>query len=141
MSAGTLRGRIATVIGAGLIVAAGCSNPSSPSPNPPAVAGMWTGTARLPNPYSSTMNLQQSGTAVSGTLRVAGSMGDTLLTGTITTDSRTLGWQVNHGCEIWSGTLSIDDGSQSMNGPVRIDRTGCAPARNSESGTLELGKR
>ena len=140
MSAGTFRGCFAAVIGAGLLVAAGCDNPSGPSQNAVALAGTWQGSALLPNGFSATMNLQQNGSAVSGTLRIAGVMGETPLTGTFTTSTRIMSWQVNDGCEIWTGTLTVASGSREMDGPLQINRTGCVPAQNSGSGTLRLDK-
>lgn len=140
MSARVLRGRIAAVVGAALLAAAGCDNPSGPSQNALALAGTWQGSALLPNGFGATMTLQQNGAAVSGTLRIAGVMGETPLTGTVTNSTRTMTWQVNYGCEIWTGTLTVASGSREMDGPLQTNRTGCVPAENSGSGTLTLDK-
>jgi len=129
-------------LGAVLLVAAGCSSPASPSGSGSSLAvnGSWTGTALLPNAYTATMTLQQTGTAVTGTLRIFGVTPALPITGTVASGNRTFTWQMNDGCEVWSGTLTVASGNSDMNGPLTINRTGCVPARSSGAGTLSMDK-
>jgi hypothetical protein len=139
MSTRTLRRGIAALLGVGVFAAVGCGgSPASPSgQSAVAVNGSWTGTAILPNAYSTTMTLQQSGSDVSGTMRIAGALNGPI-TGTVPSGTRTFLWRANHDCEVWSGTLTVDGSGNAMQGPLTIDRTGCVPATSSGSGTLNL---
>jgi len=134
--------RAAVLLGGVLSLAAGCSSPASPSGSGSsfAVNGSWTGTALLPNAYTTTMTLQQTGMSVTGTMRIAGVIGTSPITGTVASGNRTFTWQVNSGCEVWSGTLTVASGNSEMKGPLTINRTGCIPARSSGSGTLSMDK-
>lgn len=102
------------------------------------VAGAWQGTARLPNAYTTTMNLQQTGSGVTGSMTVVGSIVGRTVTGQVDATDRTFMWAVSRNCEIWGGVLSIDAAGQAMSGPVLIDRTGCQPAQSNGSGTLSM---
>jgi hypothetical protein len=138
----TFRNRLAVPLGVVVLAAVGCGgNPAGPSEPSLEVAGRRVGTAILPNGYSATLNLEQSGSAVSGTMRIAGVMGETPITGNVASGDRTLAWKVSYGCEVWTGTLNIDGSVQQMSGPLEIDRTGCQPAQRNGSGTLSVDRR
>jgi hypothetical protein len=134
------RNRLAVPLGFVVLAAVGCSNPAGPSETSLDVAGNWVGTAALPNGYTASLGLQQNGAAVSGTMRIAGVMGETPITGSVASNDRTFKWKVNRNCEVWTGTLSIDGSVQQMSGPLAIDRTGCQPAQSNGSGTLSVGR-
>lgn len=137
-----LRHRLLPALGAALLTAAGCSdsNPGGPS-SALAVSGSWSGSALLPNGFTATLTLQQTGTSVTGTMRIAGVMGESPITGTVAPGNRTFTWQVNYNCEIWSGVLTVASNNREMDGPLSINRSGCVPAQSSSSGTLSLDKR
>ena len=69
------------------------------------VAGTWQGTALLPNAFSTTMSLTQTGSSVTGTMRISGAFIDQPLTGTLDATDRTLAWGVVDGCELWGGDI------------------------------------
>jgi hypothetical protein len=115
----TFRNRLAVPLGVVVLAAVGCGG----------------------NPAGPTLNLEQSGSAVSGTMRIAGVMGETPITGNVASGDRTLAWKVSYGCEVWTGTLNIDGSVQQMSGPLEIDRTGCQPAQRNGSGTLSVDRR
>jgi hypothetical protein len=131
-------GRFVVPLGAILLAGAGCSSPTGSSEAAVDVAGSWVGTVQLPNPYSATLSLQQSGASVSGTMRIAGVMKETPLTGSVSSSDRTLAWTVNRSCEAWTGRLTIDGSGRHMDGQLAIDRTGCQPAQSNETGTLSV---
>ena len=118
---------------AGLV---GCSNSSGPGSFD--VSGHWTGIASLPNGRSTSADLQQTGTAASGTMTVAGAFVSTALTGQVSSQNRTLTWTLMRGCEVWGGVATVTADGGKMSGPVDIDRSGCQPAQSDGSGTLTL---
>jgi len=137
----TLRYRFVAPMGAMLLAAAGCSSPTSPSGQSTlSVAGSWVGTAHLPNAYDAILSLQQNGSAVSGTMRITGAVGDSPLTGTITPNDRTFTWRVNYDCQVWTGVLTIAADGREMDGPLEFDRSGCVPALSNGSGALSLSE-
>ena len=121
-----------------LVALIGCGDSGGPSAV--GVTGDWTGTMTLPNAYSTTATLQETGTAVSGTMRVAGSFTDQPLTGQVDGQTRAMSWTVLRGCETWSGVLTLAPGGDQMSGPVLIDRTGCQPVQPNGSGSLSLSR-
>jgi len=135
--------RLAVSIGVAALLTGACgSSPSAPSPSQAtSVAGTWDGTTLLPNAYSTTLTLQQSGGSVSGRMRIAGVMGESPITGTVASGGRTLTWRVNYNCEVWTGDLALDGGGLRLEGLLFVDRRGCVPARSSGSGNLTLEKR
>jgi hypothetical protein len=126
---------------AALAVAAGCSNnPAGPSGGGTTVAGTWSGSALLPNGFSTRMTLQQTNTAVTGTMTLSGSYVDQLLTGTYAPSTRTFNWSVNDGCERWSGQLTLDAAGSRLSGTIAMDGRGCVPQIADASGTLTFDK-
>ncbi len=120
------------------IPAIGCSDndPTAPSLN---IAGAWSGSASLPNTTSAGFTLQQTGSTISGTMRVSSAFPQGLtLTGTVDGSGRTFTWAVARGCEVWGGVLNIGAGNTQMNGAVVINRTGCQPAQSNGSGTVTV---
>ena len=103
------------------------------------VSGDWSGVASFASGFTARMNLTQTGTAVTGTMTVAGGFIDAPVTGTVEPDGRRLAWAVLDGCEAWGGTLDLDGTGESMEGPILIDYTGCASGTNT-SGTLRLSR-
>lgn len=136
----TFRNLFIAPMGLVLLAAIACGSPASPSSPTLSVAGSWAGTAELPNPYSATMSLQQTGSAVSGTMRIAGATAQVPVTGTVNSGDRTFTWRANYNCEVWSGVLTIAGSAGTMNGPLTYDRSGCTPALSNGSGTLSLNK-
>ena len=118
---------------AGLV---GCSNSSGPGSFD--VSGHWTGVASLPNGRSTSADLQQTGTAASGTMTVSGAFLNTALTGQVSSQNRTLTWSLMRGCEVWSGVATVTADGGNMSGPVSIDRSGCQPAQSDGGGALSL---
>jgi hypothetical protein len=111
-------------------VGTACSDTTGPESG---VAGDWLGTAVLPNGFTTSMSLTQSGSNVSGSMSVAGSFRDRPLTGTV--EQGRLAWTVLDGCEVWAGTLAL--AGDAMSGPVLVDMTGCSAGSNA-SGTISL---
>lgn len=103
------------------------------------LTGSWTGTITLPNGYTTSMNLSQTSTNVSGTMTIAGSFVNRNVTGTVDGDTRGFAWAVLKDCEVWGGVLTVDAEGSSMEGPVLVDRSGCVGQSN-VSGTLRLSK-
>ncbi len=102
------------------------------------LSGEWSGVMSFNSGFTTYATLDQTGGAVSGTLRTsAGFINGEPLTGTVSQADRTFTWAVGHGCELWSGVLTIDAGGASMTGPILVDKTGCSSGSNS-SGTLSL---
>lgn len=132
------RGRFVAPLGALLLAGAGCTSPTGPSEPAVVVAGAWVGTATLPNAYSASLSLQQNGASVSGSMRIAGVMKETPLTGSVSSGDRTLAWTVNRSCEVWTGRLVVDGAGQHMDGQLAIDRTGCQPAQSNGTGRLSV---
>ena len=101
------------------------------------LTGTWTGTVTLPNGYTTSMNLSQTSTNVSGTMTIAGSFVNRNVTGTVDADTRGFAWAVLKDCEVWGGVLTVSGDGSSMEGPVLLDRTGCVGQSN-VSGMLRL---
>jgi len=121
---------------------AGCSDDDDPGAvDTLNVSGRWSGGATLPNPRSTVMTLQQSGSGVSGQMSVSGSFPQGLpVTGTIDVASRTVTWAVARDCEVWGGVLTVSGDRRQMSGPLVINRSGCQPAQSNGSGNLTLNR-
>lgn len=117
-----------------LVVAACGTGPDSID-----LGGTWHGTALLPNAYSTTFTVIQSGTTISGNITIAGVL-DENWAGTFHENTLTATWSAQAGCEAWSGTFTVDPEGADMSGPVHADYSGCSPARNDDSGTISLSK-
>ena len=72
----------------------GCDLTASDTPD---LAGLWTGSALLPNGFSASADLSQSGTTVGGTLRISGVFNPTDFSGDID-DLGRLSWTLQSGC-------------------------------------------
>lgn len=102
------------------------------------IAGSWSGVASFPSGFSTSMTLQQNGTAISGQMRTtAGFAGGLPIIGDLNSDDRTFTWSVGRTCETWSGTLTISDDENEMTGPILVDRSGCQGQSNA-NGSLRL---
>jgi hypothetical protein len=123
-----------------VLLATACSSSTSPTPSQVSVAGTWYGTALLPNAYDASTTLQQTGTSVSGSMRITGVGNSLAFTGTLPAGSQTLSWRFNRDCEVWTGDLLVDSTARHMEGALHYDTSGCVPAKNSGSGTLSLDK-
>jgi hypothetical protein len=113
-----------------MAVGTACSDSTGPESG---VAGDWLGTAVLPNGFTTSMSLTQSGSNVSGIMSVAGSFRERTLTGSM--EGTRLAWTVLDGCEVWAGTLTL--AGDAMSGPVLVDMSGCSAGSNA-SGTVSL---
>lgn len=102
------------------------------------LAGTWTGTALLPNAYTTTLQLTQSGSTIGGTISIAGVLNQPLAA-TLNDAARTLDWTAYDGCEEWSGTFTVASDGASMSGPVLNDLTGC-PSGSNSSGTISVSR-
>ena len=111
----------------------GCDLTASDTPD---LAGLWTGSALLPNGFSASADLSQSGTTVGGTLRISGVFNPTDFSGDID-DLGRLSWTLQSGCERWSGMLSLDESEDRMEGSINLDAGSCPDTRGA-SGTLRL---
>lgn len=138
VSTRTTRHHVFAALGAALLAAASCSNPVGPSGNSTSVAGSWSGTALLPNGYGAYLTLQQTGTTVTGTMKVTGVFKEMPITGAVDSSTRTFTWKVSQGCELWSGTLTIAANDRDMNGPLSIDGSGCVPQVANSVGKISL---
>jgi hypothetical protein len=83
------------------------------------------------------MDLAQQGRAVSGSARLP-NRAATVIDGEINTSGRFV-WEVQIGCEQWSGSLAIEDDASTMSGSINLDGGSCAPP-TSASGTLTLSR-
>lgn len=126
------------VLAAVLMTAAACKDSTGPSGLN--LSGTWVGGSLLPNPYTTTFELQQTGNNVSGLLRISGVLpfAGSAITGQVDPEDRTLAWVIGRGCEVWAGVLAVSADGQQLSGPVQIDRTGCVPAQSSGSGTMSV---
>ena len=111
----------------------GCDLTASDTPD---LAGSWVGSALLPNGFTASATLSQAGATVGGTLRISGVFAPTDLSGDID-DLGRLSWTLQSGCERWSGTLSIDEAEDRMEGSINLDAGSCPDTRGA-SGTLRL---
>ncbi len=114
-----------------LMLVAGCG---SDEPNQP-FTGSWSGTASFASGFSAGMNLTQSRTNVTGTMRLAGGFIDRPLSGTVV--GNTMQWLVFDGCEKWLGTATLSDDGTRLTGPIQQDLSGC-PSGSGASGTINL---
>ncbi|MGD2047303.1 MAG: hypothetical protein PVH96_13900 [Gemmatimonadota bacterium] len=119
----------------GLLAAAACGT----GPDRVDLGGTWHGTTLLPNAYSTTFTVIQSGTTISGNVSIVGVLNETFV-GTFHEHTLTVAWAAQNGCEDWSGTFAVDSEGSEMSGPVVADYSGCSPARNDDSGTISLSK-
>jgi hypothetical protein len=131
-----------TVFAAGTVVlAAGCGSPAGPSDTVGAMAGSWGGTALLPAARGAGMTLQQTGSAVTGTMSLGGVFLDRPLTGTYASSTRTFTWSVGFNCETWTGQMMLEGAGGSLAGTIRRDGRGCVPPVSDVNGTLSLDRR
>lgn len=119
-----------------IALAMGCSDNGPGSLD---VSGSWSGVTSFNNGFSTSMDLTQTGTAVGGTMTVAGAFIDNTFTGTLDATNRTVEWEVLRGCESWGGTLSVSADGTQMTGALLVDRTGCSSGSN-ESGTVSVSR-
>jgi hypothetical protein len=110
---------------------------SDSGPGSLSVAGSWSGVTVFNSGFTTSMDLTQTGSEVSGTMRIAGAFLDNPITGTVSAEDRTLEWEVADGCESWGGTLTISADGQGMTGPVLADVSGC-PSGSNSSGTVTV---
>lgn len=136
MSNRPIAARLVVILG--LTVAMGACDDTT-GPGEQGLQGAWSGTAALPNGFTASMDLQQTGTAISGEMSIAGSFRDRPITGTHSSSNRTFIWTVADGCDRWSGTLNISADGSEMDGPIVLDRSGCS-AGSDASGTLRLDR-
>lgn len=114
--------------------ATGCDSSETDAPD---IAGSWSGVASLPNGFSVSMDLDQRGRAVSGSADLPNRR-NTVIEGEINASDRFV-WDVQVGCERWSGSLAIDEAAGEMSGSINLDGGGCAPA-TSANGTMTLSR-
>lgn len=122
-----------------LMTGSACGGDDATGPGGSSVAGSWSGVTSFSSGYTTHMTLAQTGTAVSGTMSVAGAFIDNALTGTVDGTNLTLDWLVYRGCEAWSGVLTISSDGESMTGPLHVDTSGCTSGSDA-NGTLNLTK-
>lgn len=120
-----------------LVLVTACSSGSTKPSVEVDVRGRWDGSALLPQGRVASAELTQSGTQVGGTMSVTGAFLSLAVQGVIR--ERELTWEVERGCEVWSGVLTVDPGGREMSGTLRINRTGCS-GQSDGTGTLVLGR-
>jgi hypothetical protein len=120
------------------VAAAACGDEGTGPGDAVTVAGQWRGTALLPNGRTTTMTLQQTGSAISGQMSVAGAFVGGSVTGQVNSANRTFTWVVGRGCEAWGGVLNVDPAGRQMSGALLIDRSACQPAQANGTGTLSM---
>lgn len=116
------------------LTATGCD---SAEPDTPEIAGSWSGVASLPAGFTVSMDLDQRGRSISGTANLPNRR-DTVVEGEINASDRFV-WEVQVGCERWSGSLAIDEAADEMSGSINLDGGSCEPA-SSASGTMTLSR-
>jgi len=105
------------------------------------VSGDWSGGSVFGSGFSTSMALSQAGATVTGTIRVSGSLTrGAPLNGNVDDNARLFVWTAFSDCEAWGGTLTVSEDGQSMEGPVRIDRSGCQPPQEASTGTMSLSR-
>ena len=122
------------VLGLFVLAVTGCDSSETDTPD---IAGSWSGAASLPAGFTVSMNLDQRGRSISGTADLPNRR-NTIIVGEIN-DSDRFVWDVQVGCERWSGSLAIDEAAEEMSGSINLDGGGCAPA-TSASGTMTLSR-
>jgi len=151
--------RLAVFSGVALLMAmasaCGSDSGSSPSPTPTVIniAGVWSGTALdniLPGASPTTLNIQQSGTSVTGSFTVkagGGATGQGTVQGTINGSSFSVtltilagGYPTDPKCvQTVTGTLQVQ--GSSMTGPYTSTfGAGCSPPSLTTTGTTTLTK-
>lgn len=119
-----------------VITTSGCDS-SEPGGSTPDIAGSWSGVATFNAGFTTRMELDQRGRSVSGTADLPSRRG-TVIEGEINANDR-FAWEVQVGCEHWSGSLAIDEDAQEMSGSINLDGGSCSPA-SSANGTLRLSR-
>ena len=124
---------LALLISIGLV---GCSTEFANS----LFTGEWSGIASFGASFTSSMDLVQKGSSVTGTMSMSGNFIDKPLTGQVDGSGR-MTWTVNISskCQEWSGILEIQASSE-LEGPIDSDQTSCNDDRPA-SGTLKLSKK
>jgi hypothetical protein len=122
------------------LLAAACSDSGPGEVN---VSGSWIGGAAFggTQSVSTRMTLVQTGTGISGTIRMTSALpfNGVPITGEINTANRTLTWIAADGCETFGGVLNIDPNGVAMSGPILNDLSNC-PSGSNTSGTLTMSK-
>lgn len=116
------------------LTATGCDSSETDTPD---IAGSWSGVASLPNGFTVSMDLDQRGRSISGTANLPNRR-NTVIEGEVNASDRFV-WEVQVGCERWSGSLAIDEAAEEMSGSINLDGGSCAPA-SSASGTMTLSR-
>jgi hypothetical protein len=127
-----------------VVAVLGCGSGTTTEPTGLSIAGNWSGVAQLSTAVTATMQLQQRGSTITGSMTVGGAFPQGLpLTGVVDASSLTFEWKVANGCEQWSGALTVAAGSEQMDGTAVILRSTCPPAQaamGETDGTLALTK-
>ena len=127
------------VMSVALLALAGCSEiTGSDEDEGLNLSGGWGGVSRLGTQGRSTsMQLTQSGAAVTGTMRLSGVMVDRLLTGTV--EGENFVFFVAMGCERWTGVLTANADRSRLTGAITQDLSNC-PSGSGTSGTVTLDR-
>ncbi len=130
----------ATLLTAALLVGlTACGDDGSPGGAD--VSGSWSGVSAFASGFTTSMTLTQTGTTVTGEMRVSGLVpSGTTVNGTVNVGARTFTWAAFTGCDAWGGVLSISADGQTLTGPVLVDRSGCQPAQSNSTGTMNLSR-
>lgn len=111
------------------------------SPGGVDVSGSWSGVSSFASGFSTSMTLTQTGTTVTGQMRVSGSVpSGTPVNGTVDALARSFAWAAFVDCVAWGGVLSISADGQTLTGPVLVDNSGCQPAQSNSTGTMNLSR-
>lgn len=122
------------------LVSAACGSAGTSPDSRLSVAGGWLGVAVLPNGRTTSLDLQQIGDGITGTMSVSGAFIKRPVTGQVNATRRSVAWAVANGCELWGGALTLSQDGSQMSGTVVIDRGGCRPVVSNGSGTLSLNR-
>lgn len=116
------------------LTATGCDSSESDTPD---IAGSWSGVALFPTGFTVSMDLDQRGRSISGSADLPNRR-NTVIEGELNASDRFV-WEVQVGCEEWSGSLAIDEAAGEMSGSINLDGGSCDPASDA-SGTMTLSR-
>ena len=126
-----------------IVVMFGCGNDDGMGPDSITdVSGSWQGISVFTRGVASSMNLQQVGSSVTGTIFIAGSA---LKTGTDPVDGEIdafgrFVWTARPaGCTFYSGTLTLSSDGLELTGPITSDGLACSTS-GSSIGNMRLDK-